>query len=651
MRRSLALAWVVALSSCAALTAEAQTVHVIGPGREGEVVGLFAPHALGDEVRDGYRLRGVAIDRGVVRATLGRGERTATVELHHPEAAPEDAPRSASFAFVVEAPDEARVAARALVDAVRANDDGSFWRDVGTTAEARSFFTWGTSTWVSFVDGLGLLALVLGLGLLLSARLLADAPRWMIGALALVVAAGLGLRLAYAPETFLGAWPWTRTYPHTLEVARGGWLAALSGGTWFETDVTAWTNLAYAAATPLILFAHATYLLRDPRAGLAAAAALALTPQHIRYSRCEDGFVASLALTSLAFATLHAFLRDRSRLVRVLSLLALPVVLYPGYLLRPLNLAFALVYAGALLGLHGDEATGRRRAVGLAVALGVAAAAAAVFLEQSGARASTLVGPEVLLRAAEVLARPSLLVLSDPTRTPPALILAAIVGGALAWRAGERRLVAFLALWLLLFVVLHAVVVQETMQPRYHLHLLVPFLLLGALAVRHAAWDDRRVRWGAAGLAASMALAPWIHRGFIEDVDYAEQHEHAFVRAARDRVPEGCTVLEVVDDDPDAEVVSSRFARIGAYAAARPRSRFEVVPLTASSAPPSIDASCVYLYEGLACATAADMHACGALRDRLGAVVEHERRGPARLYDEANGPLRVPVVFRLSRVR
>ena len=250
-----------------------------------------------------------------------------------------------------------------------------------------------------------------------------------------------------------------------------------------------------------------------------------------------------------------------------------------------------------------------------------------------------------------MLARPSLLVLSDPTRTPPALILAAIVGGALAWRAGERRLVAFLVLWLLLFVVLHAVVVQETMQPRYHLHLLVPFLLLGALAVRHAAWDDRRVRWGAAGLAASMALAPWIHRGFIEDVDYAEQREHAFVRAARDRVPEGCTVLEVVDDDPDAEVVSSRFARIGAYAAARPRSRFEVVPLTASSAPPSIDASCVYFYEGLACATAADMHACGALRDRLGAEIEHERRGPARLYDEANGPLRAPVVFRLSRVR
>ncbi|MCZ7679075.1 MAG: hypothetical protein M5U28_10100 [Sandaracinaceae bacterium] len=97
------------------------------------------------------------------------------------------------------------------------------------------------------------------------------------------------------------------------EVADGAWLARVAehqGQSFFVTDVAMWTNYAYAVAMPLVLFSHATYLLRDARAGLAAAFAIAFLPQHVRFSRCEDGFVASLVLTSLAFALIHGWLRD-----------------------------------------------------------------------------------------------------------------------------------------------------------------------------------------------------------------------------------------------------------------------------------------------------------------------------------------------------
>ena len=87
-------------------------------------------------------------------------------------------------------------------------------------------------------------------------------------------------------------------------------------------------------------------------AAIAAAFAVAFLPQHIRFSISEDGFVGSLLLTSLAFALIHGFLRDRARAVRWLLLLALPAVLYPGYLLRPLNILFIGLYAAAIVALY-----------------------------------------------------------------------------------------------------------------------------------------------------------------------------------------------------------------------------------------------------------------------------------------------------------
>lgn len=677
----------VALAAFAALAAPASALaqpHVIGPGHEAAVLALVAPHALGTEVADGFALWDVSIESSRIAITVRRADGVeARVFLQHPDDSPSDAPTSASFAIVPapDAPAEARRALEQLEAAVRANDGGEFWGTAGSTAdlgsgsgghETRRAALWGDADWVP-IDGLAVILLVLVLGVLLSARLLADAPRWMAGALAGIVVSGLIVRVLLAPPTFLGAWPWTRLYPHVRAVAQGHWLAAVAraaGETFYVTDVALSTNFAYAALMPLVLFAHATYLLRDPRAGLWASFAVAFLPQHVRFSRCEDGFVGSLVLTSLAFALVHGWLRDPSRVVRGLLLVALPFVLYPGYLLRPLNILFIGVYVVALVALHGESAPRWRRVLGIVVVVAVGAAALVQFIGRNAETVASSVRPALLESVVEVVLSPRLLVLSDPTRTPPALIALAIAGGTIAWRAGERRLVAFLAGWLALFVVAHAVVVQESMQPRYHLHLVVPFLLLGALAVAHgkAEWlRDRRRRTIAGVALASIALAPWLHGTFVGDVGYTELGEYAFVRDARDVVPEDCTVLEYVGGEPGVMGAGSRFERIGELASPHRELRFDVVPVYAggrtSEDDPSLEVlaasppACLYVYDGLACSIARDAehHACAALRDRFGAETVREASLPVRLYDEASDPNHAlagadEIVIRLSRV-
>lgn len=657
-----ALLLVGALASHAA----AQT-HVIGAGQEREVLGLFAPYQLAGEVAEGYALWGVSIASSRVVVTLRAADgREAMLTLTHPDEAPEDAQHSASFALVLgTSPDAAGAAAcTALVGAIQRNDRGTFWDEVAVTVSARRLLAGEGLA----IDGIATLVMIFVLALLLAGRLLIGAPRWIAPALAATVVAGVLLRLALSPQSFLGAWPWSRLYPHARAVAAGpslAWLAEQAGHDFYLTDVMLWTTYAYAVVMPLVLFAHATYLLRDPRAGFAAAFAIAFLPQHIRFSIAEDGFVGSLVLTSLAFALIHGFLRDESRIVRWLLLAALPSVLYPGYLLRPLNILFVVVYAAAILSLHSETAPRVRRFVALAVVLVVGAAAAIAFVDQHEQSVASIPLLAWLTSCARVLFSPSLLVIDDPTRTPFVLIVLAVAGGVLTWRAGERRLVIYLVAWLLLFVVAHAVVVQASMQPRYHMHLVVPFLLLAASAVTRLEARHRRWLWAS---AAVLVVSPWLHVGFIRDVDYSELHEYAFVHRARDVVPSGCTVIEYTGGL--REVDERRFSRIGTYATPGGAQRFTTIGVfpDGQTAPgqPSLDTllrdppRCLYLYEGLACSAwrgegESYAAACLALRERVHAQTVMEASARVRLYDMASEgvrPLSVErVPFRLSRSR
>jgi len=335
-RRVLAVLVVLGAWLAFAAGVDAQA-HAIGPGNEARVLALFAPYTLGGEVAAGHRLWGVSIERTRVHITLRAADGSeATLALQHPDDTLRSDARTESFAVVFgpEPGSAAMAARRALVTAITRHDAGNFWSETaGTTTEASS----------PIGDGLLQIAFLALLSLFLAGRLLARESRWLAGGLVAVVVAGVLVRLALSPQTFLGAWPWSRLYPHARAVAEGPWLTALTehfGRTVYLTDVMLWTSFAYAVLMPIALFAHATYLLKDARAGLAAAFAVAFLPQHIRFSISEDGFVGSLLLTSLAFALIHGFLRDRARAVRWLLLLALPAVLYPGYLLRPLNILF-----------------------------------------------------------------------------------------------------------------------------------------------------------------------------------------------------------------------------------------------------------------------------------------------------------------------
>lgn len=101
----------------------------IEPGREREVLALFAPYELGREVKDGWKLWNVGIARQSIQVELrGPNELKAFLTLTERVDASE---ASASFGITRDAgcvSGPARPAADSLVAALGKNDAGGFWR-------------------------------------------------------------------------------------------------------------------------------------------------------------------------------------------------------------------------------------------------------------------------------------------------------------------------------------------------------------------------------------------------------------------------------------------------------------------------------------------------------------------------------------------
>ncbi|MDI1449364.1 hypothetical protein [Polyangium sp. 6x1] len=657
--------------------------YMLPGGREKDVLALFAPFTLGKEIDAGFALWNVSIEQQ--RIVVGLREpkgREARLSLVHPEdtAARAEAPRSSSFVALRDPTGDpaAEKAVTTLLEALARNDHGGLWieptpsssKSVRPTQRIATAFAsgqWGD------LDGIAVLAAFVVLAAVIAARLTRGEPPWIRAALVCIIVLGAATRLWLSPVSFLGAWPWSRLWPNVRAVAEGPLLeaaAARAGGPFYLTDVISWTNFGYAAAMPLVLFGHATYLLRDPRAGLFAAFAIAFLPQHIRFSRCEDAFVPSLVITSLSFALIHAWLRDSSRVFRMVAIACLPAALYTGYLLRPLNILFIVVYMAAVVSLHPETAPRSRRVIGGLAILGMGIVVFPTFLRTNDAPVrAALLEPRWLLDVGQAILVPHLFVLTDPRVTPPLLLVLAVAGAILGYRAGERRLVVFLLGWLAIFTIAHAFVMEPTMRPRYHMHLVVPFLLLGAIAVPWL-WERRRA--GVFVACGALLAAPLLHRGWIEDVGFTEMREHAFVQNAREIVPEGCTVIEYVG--ADAQAKDLRFARMGERAGGRDRGqdRYRVVPAFAPGVSPEgkVDRTleevlrdppaCLYLYEGLPCWSGkaeeeAYAGTCSDLRQKLGAEVVMQGEVPLVIYDRQNMPPgrrdSPNVTFWLSRAR
>lgn len=510
-------------------------------------------------------------------------------------------------------------------------------------------------------DGLVLGAVVLVVLLLHLRRVLRELPRRVTLALVAIFVAGLAIRLACARETIMNAWPYQRIVPLAARIAGGeivGYLAREHGLRLHLTDVIFRTDLVIAALTPVVLFAHARYLLRDHRGALVAAAIMAVLPLHVRFSRSDTEILQSICSSSLTFVVLYTALRERSAGWRRACFVLLPALSLATYWVRPENMVFyALDLLGILLTAGPGVTIARRVFAAVEVTVAASVALWGHLLATYGGSVAEGMTVQTLRNFAALVLDPRLNTLVNPRITPPIVTLLAFAGAVLLWRAGERLRAVFLVGWIgILFLVISFIKVNvPEMQARYHLNLITPLCVLAAAAL--VALVDRRPRAGWA-VAAWVALSPAIHLGFIRDTAFNESLEFEFLRASRDRIPAGCTIIEYMPSptrDGTWQPMASRLARIGALAGSRAFDRFEWKVVNAWRGPPKDGedalspearaalggAGCLVVYEGLTCLShrqtdGAPAAECEALRPFLPAAPVAETVIASRVYDEVN---------------
>lgn len=587
-------------------TAAAQSHPVIEAGRDDDIRALFVPYRWGRDV-GAFRFETLRIRETEIRLGLSKDGLEHFAVLRHRDAAGTPTP---SFAVMVEASDpEARAAFDLLIAAIARNDDGDFWRETAAIVERDEAAAEVHLPWA--VDGILACALLLLWLLVLTLRSLETGEglsrRRTLLLLGLVtVGAGL-LRIGLSPETFLAAWPYTRTLHIQRAVYEGPGahlLTAHFGLVWSKVDVSRGLGLFFGLITPLALFAHGRWLLGSARRGLFGAFIVATIPLHVRFSHSEVAFMPSIVLSSMLFASAHLALRDPRWSLRITSLLVCAPLTAAVIMARPLNVIFLPLLFGAVLWLSQDADRRMRIAVVAVVSVVGFAATVLYFWSEYGEEVHDAVDPELIKEAVLLLVDPIRNTLISPYATPTGAALLAIWAVKTQWRTERKRLI-FLLVWLALFFVTHAYVVPAApaMQARYHLHLLVPFVFLAAIGLEHLMMKDRP-KWTLAAFVY-LGLAPAIHYSFITDLDFNDQHEHAFLEAAAEQVEEHCTIVEYTSENfaprwlRMAEVLDSGTTR--SRWVSTPMA-FEDGELTAESRsvlaePPE----CLYYYEGLSC--------------------------------------------------
>lgn len=616
---------------------------VIVSGREDEILELFAPYALGDEVAPeqapGWTLHSFDIEVGTIVVWLASSsESYAQLRFDHPDYGPPGAKQLSGFAVhVVEQPPGSEPAVAQIIAQVDQNDGGSFWRtDVVYGGEPRehpydiallqSRFADQFELW--FRDGLVFLAFVTLTVLGLVAYVLRECPTWIRVALLVVALLGALLRVLISPEVGLDPWSYSRLIIPAGRIYHGPGLAVLHPEPAWLTETITTSTLAYAVLTPLAVFVHARYLLDDARAGLFVAVLVAVMPLHLRFSHSDTAFISSITVSSMVFGLLYVVTRTPSRFGGLIAMLLLALPILQLYQLRPLNiLYFPMLVATPFLpqALYGDNKLQHRpRVIATLVLLSVLTFGWGVptLLENFGPQVSEGLSIQTLISAATVVFSPRFNVLLNPVFTPPGLTLLAVFGGIDLWRRNRRWLLGFLVMWLLGVLAAHAYVVPGTpyMQARYHLQLLLPFMLLcacGAEAGIRWLLDNReRKTWLAGrrydavrvGVVAYVLASPLIHLYGIRNVAFNDMLEWKFVHGLREQVPAECTILEYT-----GERAGMRFGRVGAaIERGVERPRWKVIEILESregepEIPDDVRAlledppECLYWYEGLPC--------------------------------------------------
>jgi len=610
---------------------------VIPEGSEEAIQRLFLPHRLGDELSPGWRWMSLQINpTEVVCRVDGPGGENATLRLEV-EAFRSDRMRLAVISREA-APGPASEALAPLEAAVASAASGPDGAEVslemegpGRSGSAGVGALINPRAWLG--DGIVLLALwLLGLLLVLGRQLQALSWRYA-AALFGLLALGLLLRLGLSEEMAMGAWPFSRLNFLVLLLWDGPGLSAISEH--LDASPSLWDiphdlTLAISVITPLALFVHARQLLERDRAALLLAAIVVLLPTHIRFSRSEVVFIASMAMSSTAFAFLHVALKDSSRAWRLIALALLPIPLVITFFARPLNLLFLPLLLITAFWLSRERTTIWRQLSAGGLVLGLALLALFFsFIPEFGHGARESASPQLLLDIVFAFTSVKYNTLINPWITPPILLALALFGSWMVWRRDRPRAL-FLLAWFALFFAGHCVVLPSVtaMQARYHLHLVVPFAMLAALGldelfvafergtlppwIARRLGSPRRRHLALALLLASIALSPLLHRDFITDIAFNDMREYAFVRDLRPHIPEGCTVLEYTGPRTDVDH-DVRLERRGAELRGGWRHRrYDVRAIGIEPGPgeplrPEVEAllrdppECLMYYEGLFC--------------------------------------------------
>lgn len=580
-----------AFAAFAAAPALADDVHVIETGRESDVLALFAPYGLGSDI-EGWSIETVSIEATSIDVTLIQGDESAHLILVH-RSEDEVRTRSASFGFR-HAESNAPRAIATLVETITRNDEGTFWRVEASTDPAPSFGR-------SFIDGVLLAGAFLLLLIVVAFRL--AQRRWL---LALIAVSGVALRFWIAPRSMLGAWFYSRTTPIQRVIEESSSLRFLNlqlGGEWAEIDILLFIGFVFAAVTPLALFLHARLLLGDERRALFAAALVAVLPVHLRFSASEVAFIPSIVFSSSLFAAAHGVMKGSKRVALFGALALVPMSIATLYA-RPLNMLFVVLLA-IYVGVVEKTASKRRRLIAALVPALCAIPITAIHLvEQYGDNLREGASLQVVVDAAALVFDLEKNTLINLSITPVALLLMILGGLVLFARtpkpersAVEQRRYLFLFLWLGVFFVTHAYVVPASaaVQARYHLHLVVPVVFMGAMGFDLL---QRASPKGGFVLAALMLASPLLHLGFITDVEYNDLAELAFVRQVQETIPQGCELVEYAATDMDA-----RFRRGGLVLADGNFSLpYTLVVQRPGDALVIGQASgCRFVYEGLSC--------------------------------------------------
>lgn len=601
----------------------------IGEGNEHLVIALIEPFKMEDEIK-GAKVGDIEINPYDLRFFIEwNGKRAALKVTQKPLLTTEKGKYSQSFVFEEQCPGACpQEALDALREAISQNDDGTFWRKVRVPAVPGTSLLGQQSKlfWLlihHFRDGFVQFVFVLFLLLFILWRQLfrnEDALR-TLAFLALLIGLGVILRYFLAVEAPMTAWPYSRLLPLTQSIWVGEWFQKRSLANPESVirlaDFNHQINFMIAVLTPLVLFAHARYLLSNNRQALMAVFLLVILPMHIRFSRADVIIVQSLAMASLTFTAIYTALLDRSVIVRLFFLLLIPTLSILTYRIRPEAFGLSLVDLAGVY-IIADKGVPRRRqlVVGSVVLVTAVYVFFSEFILSNQAQVSEGLSFGTLLSTVYTLFNLRLNTLANPFVTPPWIPLLAALGFFWLWKDGQKKRALFLLGWLGTFLFIHSVIQGVTaMQARYHLQLVTPFVMLAAASTPIILSWKRQTQLVLVGL---LLLSPFLYFNFIRDTNYYVMQEYRFLQEASKEIPDGCTVLEfspaVVLETPE-DTHASRLQRFGLEIKhGREEPRFTVLqsgllmPDTLDEVPTrqaqdlmKNPPSCLFLYEGLSC--------------------------------------------------